>query len=123
MKDDVASRTLVASEGVITTGMNSVAASQMILNFFLSAGLMHFFNMLNALQIMCFMTMINQRFPANAQFFVNTIIGILNVDILSPDFLNNLLFKFKRDMNLMAILTDEKNNTFAYLNILIPSIE
>ena len=122
MKDDVASKTLAASEGVITTGMNSVAASQFVMNFFLSAGLMHFFDMLNALQIMCFMTMINQQFPANAQFFVNTIIGVLNVDILSPDYLNDVLFNFERDHKLMEILTDENNVTYADLNILIPSI-
>ena len=102
--------------------MNSVAASQIVLNFFLSAGLMHFFDMLNALQVMCFMTMINQRFPANAQLFVNTIIGILNVDILNPDFLNDMLFNFDRDQQLMEILKDEKNTTYADLNILIPSL-
>ena len=82
---------------------------------------MRFMDMMNALQIMCFMTMINQRFPANAQFFVNTLINILNVDILSPDLINNWLFNFKYDHTLVQILNDHRNK--GQHNFIIPPIE
>ena len=111
MKDDVASKTLAGSAEGIRIGMNSVAVLNIVINYFVSASLMHLFDMMNALQIMCFMTMINQRFPANAQVFVQTVISILNVDILSPDLINDRLFNFQYDETLMESLSNDFNST------------
>ena len=44
------------------------------------------------------MTMLNLRFPANAQSFSFSVITIANVDILDPELINSILrFNFTRD--------------------------
>ena len=84
--------------------MNTIAGVQLVLNIFLSAGFAYFLEMLNSLQIMSFQTMMNLSYPANAAFCANTIVSILNVDVLSPDMINNALFNFTSDESLMEIL-------------------
>jgi hypothetical protein len=66
--------------------------------------------------------MMNLDYPANAEFFANTIISILNVDVLSPEYINQALFNFTSDESLMQLLNDP-NSTYSYLNILIPTIQ
>jgi hypothetical protein len=122
MKNDTWSRTLVSSQALVTTGFNTFAGAQLAINIFLSAGLMHFFEMLNSLQIMCFQTMMNLDYPANAAFFADTIISILNVDVLSPELITDAYFNFTSDEQLMEILNDP-NSTYSDQNILIPSIQ
>jgi hypothetical protein len=38
--------------------------------------------------------MVNVSFPANASFLSSLIIEILNVDLISPDFINDKIFDF-----------------------------
>ena len=66
--------------------------------------------------------MMNLSYPSNASFFANAIISVLNVDVLSPDILNNWLFNFESDNRLMDIL-NEPNSNYTDKNILIPTIK
>jgi len=78
--------------------------SQLAINTFLAVSLVHILNLVNALQVVCFMSMLNLRFPANAQFFAFSIMQIVNVDILDPDLINPMLgLNFQRDYELINI--------------------
>jgi hypothetical protein len=114
LKDDSPSRTLVASEKYVSATINSVAVVHMAINFFVAAGLMHLLSMMNSLQIMSFQTMLNVYFPANASLVSAFIIKILNVDLISPEIVNELLFDFTRDYQLIEESTP---------SILLPSIQ
>ena len=82
-------------------------ATQAIMNFFISASLVHVIGMFHSLQIMCFQTMMNLQYPANAQVFSAAVINILNVDILDPSLINDLLFDFKANILIMDTIPDD----------------
>ena len=50
--------------------------------------------MFHPLQIMVFETMLNIQYPANATFLSTTISHIINVDILDPDKLGEILLNY-----------------------------
>ena len=69
------------------------------------------------------MTMLNLRFPANAQFFAFSIIKIVNVDILDPDLINPLLgLNFQRDYEMISIWEEVMTKNPNQFNFLLPSI-
>jgi len=53
----------------------------------------------------------NLPYPTNAQFFVGSIIEILNVDLVEPEIVHDWLFDFSRDDQIADINNLEKTQT------------
>jgi hypothetical protein len=62
--------------------MNVLMFAQFTLNLIVQVGLSYILGTFHILQIVCFQTMVNIEYPANAQFAASTIIDILNADVL-----------------------------------------
>ena len=61
--------------------------------------------------------MLNVTFPANASFFSSMIITVLNVDLISPEFINEKLFDFTPYYGLMEGFNSSNPS------ILLPTIQ
>lgn len=100
--------------------MNVLMFAQFTLNLIIQVGLSYILGTFHILQIVCFQTMMNIEYPANAQFASHTIIDILNADVLNPELVYNLLFNFNFDLQLDSLL--ENDERYWSLNI-IPQIK
>ena len=60
----------------------------------MTVGLNQIISMFHPLQIMVFVTMLNIQYPANAMFLSSTVIKIINLDLLDPDLLGQILFHY-----------------------------
>lgn len=72
------------------------------MNVFLAASLSQLIGAFHVLQVICFQTMMNLKYPGNAQFYASQIISLLNVDVLEPEEINAFFgFDFSGDYWLM----------------------
>lgn len=113
LKNDTTSQMLLNNAETVKDGMNTVLIIQFIMNMVLSTALNMLLGIFNVLQILCFQTMMNLRYPANAQFLVGKIINILNMEILDPHIVYNLLYDFKSDEDL-ALKTSTDSSLIHY---------
>lgn len=55
------------------------------------------------LQVICFQTMMNLKYPGNAQMIASAIIKILNMDLINPEIVYNLFgLDFEADEDIMT---------------------
>lgn len=62
--------------------------------FIISFSISQILGMFHPLQIMVFETMLNVKYPANATYLSTFISKFVNLDILDPDFLGEILFDY-----------------------------
>ena len=51
--------------------------------------------------------MINIKYPANAQLFANTLIYIVNAEILNPEMLSDVVFDFSANLRVVKVINGE----------------
>ena len=97
MLNDAMSKSLVESKGTITSTMNTAALGQIGINFVVAVGVSQLIGAMNALQIMVFQLMMNLESPANLQFFNGILVGLLNAEVIDPEWSTKLVFDFSLD--------------------------
>ena len=100
------------STDLLAFSFEGAMTSSIILNWLVFLALAHFICMFNSLQIIVFQTMMNLEYPGNAQMLAYAIIQVINIEILSPELIYNLLgLDFEGDEAIMEELDDRQIKT------------
>lgn len=75
----------------------------MLLNLVMSSSMAILVGALHVLQVISFQTMMNLKYPGNAQFVSTIIISFLNADLLDPQLIFDMFFNFGGEMGLIQI--------------------
>jgi|APSaa5957512535_1039671.scaffolds.fasta_scaffold557627_1 hypothetical protein len=91
MKNEIATDVLESASYTLDETMNSVLYAQALFEVVVAVSLAHILNMFHPLQIMVFQSMLSLQYPANAIFLTYSVSKIINLDILDPELLSELL--------------------------------